>query len=49
MEPNVTSEEARAARTVQRDRQQVIDEIDLPWWYWRGLAVGWVALGVIAV
>jgi hypothetical protein len=49
MEPNVTSEEARAAlETVQRGRQRVIDEIDLPWWYWWGLAVGWVALGVIA-
>jgi hypothetical protein len=49
MEPNVTSEEARAALdTVQRGRQRVIDEIDLPWWYWWGLAVGWVALGVIA-
>ena len=49
MEPNVTSEEARAALdTVQRRRQRVIDEIDLPWWHWWGLAVGWVALGVIA-
>jgi len=49
MEPDVTSEEARAALdTVQRGRQRVIDEIDLPWWYWWGLAAGWVALGVIA-
>ncbi len=49
MEPDVTSEEARAALdTVQRGRQGVIDEIDLPWWYWWGLAAGWVALGVIA-
>ena len=49
MEPNVSSEEARAALdTVQRGRQRVVDEIDLPWWYWWGMAAGWVALGVIA-
>jgi uncharacterized protein YacL len=49
MDLNVSSEEARAALdTVQRGRQRVIDEIDLPWWYWWGLAAGWVALGVIA-
>jgi hypothetical protein len=49
MDPNLTSERARdALDTVQRGRQQVIDEIDLPWWYWSGLAAGWVALGVIA-
>ena len=25
----------------------MIDEIDLPGWYWWGLALGWIALGVI--
>ena len=26
----------------------MIDEIDVPGWYWWGLALGWIALGVIA-
>jgi hypothetical protein len=48
MEAHVTPEEARAALdTVDRDRLRVIDEIELPRWYWWGLAVGWVALGFI--
>jgi hypothetical protein len=25
----------------------VIDEIDLPGWYWWGLALGWIGLGYI--
>jgi hypothetical protein len=37
MEQSVTSDEARAALdTVQRSQQRVVDEIDLPWWYWWG-------------
>jgi hypothetical protein len=48
MEAHVTPQEARAALdTVDRDRLRVIDEIELPRWYWWGLAVGWVALGFI--
>ncbi len=40
--------EARAALdAVARDRLRVIDEIDLPRWYWWGLAAGWVALGYV--
>jgi hypothetical protein len=26
----------------------VIDEVDVPGWYWWGLALGWIVLGVIA-
>jgi hypothetical protein len=26
----------------------VIDQVDLPMWYWWGLAIGWIVLGVIA-
>jgi hypothetical protein len=49
MEPQVTPGEARAALdTIERSRLRVIDEIDVPWWYWWGLALGWIALGVIA-
>jgi len=47
--PNgVTDDEARAALdAIERSRLQVVDEIDLPRWYWWGLALGWVALGVV--
>jgi hypothetical protein len=48
MERNITQSEARAALdTVERGRLRVIDEIDLPRWYWWGLALGWIGLGVI--
>jgi hypothetical protein len=48
MEHNVTPLEARAALdTIERRRLRVIDEIDLPNWYWWGLALGWVALGFV--
>ena len=44
----ITPEQARAAlRTVDRERLRVIEQVDLPAWYWWGLALGWVALGVI--
>ena len=49
MERPVTPSEAQAALdTIERRRLRVIDEIDVPWWYWWGLALGWIALGVIA-
>ena len=48
MEAHITAHEARAALdTLDRDRLRVIDEIELPRWYWTGLAVGWIALGFI--
>jgi hypothetical protein len=48
MERSVTPLEARAALdTVERGRLRVIDEIDLPRWYWWGLAIGWIALGFV--
>lgn len=48
MERHVTPLEARAALdTIERGRLRVIDEIDLPNWYWWGLALGWIALGFI--
>ena len=44
----MTPDEAQAAlRTVDRERLRVIDEVDLPAWYWWALAIGWIALGVI--
>jgi hypothetical protein len=49
MDRPITPDEARAALdTIERRRLRVIDEIDVPWWYWWGLALGWIALGVIA-
>jgi hypothetical protein len=49
MEHHLTDEEARAALgAVEQGRQRVIDEIDLPGWYWWGMAGGWVALGALS-
>lgn len=48
MDTQLTEAEARAALAeIERSRRQIIDEIDMPRWYWWGLAVGWVGLGVI--
>jgi hypothetical protein len=48
MQTQITPQEARAALdTIDRGRRSVIDEIDLPRWYWWGLALGWIALGFI--
>ncbi|WP_134768035.1 hypothetical protein [Nocardioides sp. 1609] len=42
-------DDARSAlATVDLGRRRVIDEVDVPPWYWAGLATGWVALGVLA-
>jgi hypothetical protein len=49
MQQHVTTQEARAALdTVTRGRLRIVDEIDLPIWYWAGLAVGWIGLGLVA-
>ena len=49
MESNVSLHEAQAALDdVERGRLRIIDEIDVPGWYWWGVALGWIALGVIA-
>lgn len=41
--------EARVAlQGVERARQQVIEQIGMPWWYWWGLAACWVGLGVLS-
>jgi hypothetical protein len=48
VEHDMTPLEARAALdTVERGRLRVVEEIDLPRWYWWGLAVGWIALGFV--
>ena len=49
METHITPQEARAGLdAIDRGRLRVIDEIELPRWYWWGLALGWIALGVIS-
>jgi hypothetical protein len=49
MEHHVTPMEARAALdAVERSRLSVIEQIDLPAWYWWGLAIGWIVLGFIS-
>jgi len=49
MEAQITPQEARAALdTVDRDRLRIIEEIEMPRWYWWGLALGWIALGFIS-
>ena len=48
MATGVSDADARAALgTIERGRRTVIDEIDVPGWYWWGLALGWIALGVV--
>ena len=49
MRDTIGESDARLALTaVEHSRQQVIAEIDMPRWYWLGLAAGWIGLGVIA-
>ena len=49
MSKSVGASDARSALTaVEYSRQQVIAEIDMPRWYWLGLAAGWIGISVIA-
>jgi len=46
---DISAEDARQAlRAVDEERRHVIAEIDLPRWYWWGLAAAWVLLGMAA-
>jgi hypothetical protein len=46
---DITPDEAQAAlAAAARGRRAVIDEIAVPGWYWWGLALGWIVLGVIS-
>lgn len=48
MPKQLSEADARLAlNSIAERRRQVIAEIDMPPWYWLGLAVGWVAVGVI--
>ncbi len=49
MDRTITHEEAEGAlATVDLRRRRVIEEIGLPGWYWWGLALGWIAVGIAA-
>ena len=49
MPQDISDTEARLAlSSIEQRRRQVIAEIDMPRWYWWGLAAGWVGLGVLA-
>jgi hypothetical protein len=48
MSDNITETEARLAlSSIEAQQRQVIAQIDMPRWYWWGVALGWVTLGVI--
>jgi len=36
-----------SGESIEHARRQIIDEIDMPGWYWWGLALGWVGLGIV--
>jgi hypothetical protein len=46
---NIPSEsDAHAAlENVERRRQQVVAMINIPWWYWGSVGIGWIALGAV--
>jgi hypothetical protein len=49
MPQDISDSEAQLAlSSIEQRRRQVIAEIDMPRWYWWGLAAGWVALGILA-
>jgi hypothetical protein len=48
MTNSIGASDARSAlTTVEYRREQVVAEIDMPWWYWLGLAAGWIGMGVV--
>jgi drug/metabolite transporter (DMT)-like permease len=49
MPPDISDGEAELAlSSIEHRRRQVIAEIDMPPWYWWGLAAGWIGLGILA-
>lgn len=47
MGKDITEDDARQAlRAVDEERRRVIAEIDLPSWYWWGLSIAWILIGV---
>jgi hypothetical protein len=45
----ISPSEARfALSSIEQRHQQVIAAVNVPGWYWIGMAAGWVALGAVA-
>jgi hypothetical protein len=42
------SEAHAALDSIAQRRHEIVTEIDVPTWYWSGMAAGWIALGVVA-
>lgn len=42
------TEASLALEAIQRRRQDVVAQLDVPRWYWPSMAAGWTALGVLA-
>jgi hypothetical protein len=50
MAENINRADAgRALEEIDVRRRQIVAEIDVPAWYWWGLALGWVGLGLVTV
>src|SRR5262245_64202014 len=50
MAENIDRAEAgRALEEIEVRRRQIVAEIDVPAWYWWGLAAGWAGLGLVTV
>lgn len=48
MQNDITGTDAQLALgAIEQRRREVIAEIDMPRWYWWGVALGWVALGLV--
>lgn len=45
----LTASEAQSALAeVEHGRRRVVEEIGMPLWYWWGLALGWIVVGIVA-
>ncbi len=48
MHEEITEAEARLAlSSIAERRREVLAEIDMPGWYWWGVGLGWIGLGVV--
>jgi hypothetical protein len=48
-QPINPTDASRALDDVEVRRRQIIAQIDVPAWYWWGLALGWVGLGLVTL
>jgi len=48
-QPINPADAGRALDQIDLRRRQIIAEIDVPRWYWWGLALGWIGLGLVTL